>query len=159
MKLPNKLDVEKIAEYINKHDSNTKVYIGCDSERLLVDKVWVVDYALVVIVHKEGKHGAKIFGAISRERDFDRKASKPSIRLMTEVYKTAELYLDLAKEVSHDIEVHLDINPEESCGSSCVISQAIGYIRGVCNVTPKVKPYGFAASNAADQLKRIMGSK
>lgn len=156
MKLPNKLDVEKIAEYINKHNHDTKIYIGCDSERLQVNKTWVVDYALVVIVHKEGKHGAKIFGAVTRERDYDHKKNKPSIRLMTEVYKTAELYLDLAKLVYHDIEVHLDINPEETCGSSCVISQAIGYIRGVCNVTPKVKPYGFAATNAADQLKRIM---
>lgn len=158
MKLPNKLDVHKIAEYINKQDDKTKVYIGCDSERMPLNKKWFVDYSTVVIVHKSGKHGAKIFGAISREPDYDYKKNKPSIRLMTEVYKVAELYLELAKLINHDIEVHLDINPDESCGSSCVIQQAIGYIKGVCNVTPKVKPEGFAASNAADKLKKIMGS-
>ena len=41
-------------------------------------------------------------------------------------------------------------------GSSCVINEAVGYIRGVCNVTPLCKPEAFAASYAADRLKHIM---
>jgi predicted RNase H-related nuclease YkuK (DUF458 family) len=40
--------------------------------------------------------------------------------------------------------------------SSIVIQQAVGYIRGVCNVEPKVKPQAFAASYAADRLKEIL---
>jgi hypothetical protein len=54
-----------------------------------------------------------------------------------------------------DVEVHLDINPDEQYGSSCVIQQAVGYIRGVCNVIPMVKPEAFAASYAADRLKHV----
>ena len=54
-----------------------------------------------------------------------------------------------------DVEVHLDINPNEMHGSSCVISQAIGYIKGVCNVIPFVKPDAFAASYAADRFRGL----
>jgi len=54
-----------------------------------------------------------------------------------------------------DVEVHLDINPDEMHGSSCVVQQAIGYIRGTCNVIPMVKPDAFAASYAADRLKSL----
>jgi predicted RNase H-related nuclease YkuK (DUF458 family) len=54
------------------------------------------------------------------------------------------------------VEVHLDINPNEIYGSSCVVQQAIGYIKGTCNVTPMVKPKAFAASYAADRLKQVL---
>jgi predicted RNase H-related nuclease YkuK (DUF458 family) len=55
-----------------------------------------------------------------------------------------------------DVEVHLDINPDEMHGSSCVINEAVGYIRGMCNVIPLVKPEAFAASFAADRLKFVL---
>jgi predicted RNase H-related nuclease YkuK (DUF458 family) len=75
---------------------------------------------------------------------------------MNEVYKIADLYLKL-KDVLEDreVEVHLDINPNEMHGSSCVINEAVGYIRGMCNVVPLVKPRAFAASYAADRLKSL----
>ena len=53
------------------------------------------------------------------------------------------------------VEVHLDINPNDIHASSNVVSQAIGYIRGVCNVEPLVKPQAFAASYAADRFKGL----
>jgi predicted RNase H-related nuclease YkuK (DUF458 family) len=52
--------------------------------------------------------------------------------------------------------VHLDINPDEMHGSSCVINEAVGYIKGMCNVIPLVKPNAFAASYAADRYKSYM---
>ena len=75
---------------------------------------------------------------------------------MNEVYKVSEMFQKLA-EVLEDryVEVHLDINPDEMYGSSCVVQQAIGYIRGTCNVIPLVKPRAFAASYAADRLKGL----
>jgi predicted RNase H-related nuclease YkuK (DUF458 family) len=39
--------------------------------------------------------------------------------------------------------------------SNVVLSQAVGYIRGTCNVIPMVKPKAFAATYAADRLKEI----
>ena len=75
---------------------------------------------------------------------------------MTEVYKVSELYLKLADVLEdRQVEVHLDINPDEHHASSNVVSQAIGYIRGTCNVVPLVKPDAFAASYAADRFKGL----
>jgi hypothetical protein len=41
-------------------------------------------------------------------------------------------------------------------GSSCVVGEAIGYIKGMCNVVPFVKPKAFAATYCADRLKEIV---
>jgi len=80
------------------------------------------------------------------------------MRLMNEVYKVADLYLKMADILEDfEVEVHLDINPSEMHGSSCVINEAIGYIRGMCNVIPLVKPKAFAASYAADRYKSFAG--
>jgi predicted RNase H-related nuclease YkuK (DUF458 family) len=101
------------------------------------------------------KNGCKIFGQITRERDYDQARNKPRMRLMNEVYKVAEMYLNLAAIIDVDIEVHLDINPNEEYNSNIVINEAIGYIKGMCNVVPLVKPNAFAASYAADRLKSL----
>ena len=151
-----KLNLEEVKEFIEKQTPETKIYLGCDSERLRIDGVWYADYILAIVVHIDGKHGCKLFGEVIREKDFDKKVSRPRYRLMNEAYKLSELYLKLF-DVLEDrtVEVHLDINPDEMFGSSCVIQEAIGYIRGTCNVIPMVKPKAFAASYAADRLKGL----
>ena len=151
-----KIDLQEVKQFIQAQSPETKIYLGCDSERFKIDKVWYADYITAIVVHIDGKHGCKIFGGIERERDYDQKQNRPRYRLMNEVYKVSQLYLDLA-DVLEDrlVEVHLDINPNELHGSSCVINEAIGYIRGTCNVIPLVKPQAFAASYAADRFKSI----
>ena len=153
------IDVLELLEFLEKCGPNTKLYIGCDSERMRINEVWYADYILAVVVHIDGKHGCKIFGAVQRERDFDQKANKPRMRLVNEAYKVADLYLKLAPYVEFDIEVHLDINPDEKHNSSIAIQEAVGYIRGTCNVIPLVKPRAFAASYAADRYKEIVGHR
>ena len=149
-------NIEEISEYIGREGPETRIYIGCDSERYRRNGVWYADYTLAIVVHKNAKNGCKIFGEVQTERDYDQKASRPNVRLMTEVYKVSDLYLKL-QEVLHDrlVEIHLDINPNEQYGSSCVVQQAIGYVRGVCNVIPMTKPTAWAASYAADRLKEL----
>lgn len=150
------MNIESIAEFIRSQTPTTRIYLGCDSERVKVDGVWYADYVLAIVVHINGNNGCKLFGEVQRERDWDQKYSRPSQRLMTEVYKVSELYLALAEVLEgREVEVHLDINPDEEYGSSCVISQAIGYIKGTCNVVPFVKPDAFAASYAADRFKGL----
>ena len=150
------MDIDQVAEFIRAQTPETRIYIGCDSERVKVDGAWYADYILAIVVHINGNNGCKLFGEVQRERDYDQKAGRPSQRLMTEVYKISELYLKLAEVLEgRDVEVHLDINPNEEHGSSCVISQAVGYIKGVCNVIPFVKPDAFAASYAADRFKGL----
>ena len=149
------MNLEEVARFINDQPEESKVYIGCDSERVIKNEIWYADYTTVVVIHHAGSKGCKIFGETTRERDFDAKISRPSLRLMNEVYKVSELYLKLNDLVYTEIEIHLDINPNKEHNSSLVIQQAVGYIKGVCMVEPKVKPLAFAATAAADRYKSL----
>jgi uncharacterized protein len=152
-------DIQEVKEFIKAQSDESSVYIGSDSEILNIDGKLYADYALAIVVHIDSKHGCKVFGRVDREEVYDRKLNKPSLRLMTEVYKVAELYLEL-KEVILDkhVEIHLDLNPSDKHVSSVVVQQAIGYIKGVCDKHPLIKPRAFAASYAADRLKFILSS-
>ena len=151
-----KIDVDQVEKFIAAQGPGTKIYLGADSERFRESQVWWAEYTTVVVVHINGKHGCKIFGEVDRERDYDQRGDRPSMRLMNEVYRVSELFQRLAPVLTdRPVEVHLDINPNEMHASSCVVQQAIGYIRGTCNVIPMVKPQAFAASYAADRLRGL----
>ena len=155
-----KFNIEEVKEYIRNSSPESKVYLGVDSERIKSGTKWYADYTLAIVIHIDGKHGCKIFGEIEREQDWDQKANKPSMRLMQEVYKVSELFQKLS-DVLEDkhVEVHLDINPQERYKSSAVVQQAVGYIRGTCNLEAQIKPDAFAASYAADRLKFILSKQ
>jgi predicted RNase H-related nuclease YkuK (DUF458 family) len=151
------INIEEVKNFILAQSPETKIYLGADSERFNIGKDWYADYTLAIVVHINGNNGCKIFGEVQRERDYDQKKSRPRMRLMNEVYKVAELYHKLHDVLEdRDVQIHLDINPNEMHGSSCVINEATGYIRGMCNVIPMVKPQAFAASYCADRMKHIM---
>jgi predicted RNase H-related nuclease YkuK (DUF458 family) len=151
------IDLDEVKSFISGQTPATKIYIGGDSERLIIDGVWYADYTNVVVVHMNGNRGCRVFGEVVRERDYDQRKDRPSMRLMNEVIKTANLYLSLADALEdREVEIHLDINPDVKHGSSCVINEAVGYIRGTCNIIPLVKPNAWAASYCADRLKDIM---
>jgi len=151
-----KLNLDEVKKFISEQTPETKIYIGCDSERFRIGEHWYADYILAIVVHINGNNGCKLFGEVQRERDYDQKVNRPRYRLMNEAYKLSELYLKLAEVLEdREVEVHLDINPDEHYGSSCVVQEAMGYIRGTCNVVPMVKPKAFAASYAADRLKGL----
>lgn len=156
MKYDKKINISSVIDFISNCSVDTKVYVGCDSERMNVNGVWYADYITTVVIHVNGNNGCKIFGAVDREREWEQRSDKPKMRLMNEVYRVADLYLELCEHIDNDIEVHLDINPNEKYASSVIINEAIGYIKGVCNTTPMVKPYSFAASCAADRFKGII---
>ena len=155
-----RMDIDEVKYYIKHSSAETRIYIGVDSERVRIDNEWFADYTLAVVVHKDGNNGCRIYGEVVRERDYDKKMNRPSFRLMNEVYKVSQLYLDIYDALDdRHCEVHLDINPDEMHGSSCVLNQAIGYIRGTCNIIPMVKPDAFAASYAADRLKELLNRR
>lgn len=154
-----RINIDEVKAFIDQQGPNTKIYIGGDSERFAIGKDWYADYTLAIVVHMNGNNGCKVFGEVHRERVYDQKKDKPRLRLMTEVMKIAELYLKLADILEdHEVEVHLDINPDVRFGSSCVINEAVGYIRGMCNVIPMVKPNAWAASICADRLKEVLAA-
>lgn len=150
-----KINLEQVRKFIENTSAETKIYIGCDSEKRKIRDKFYAEYVAVVIIHYDGNKGCKIFYDITKELDYDQKKSRPAIRLMNEVIKASQLYLDLYDSFGdREIQIHLDINPQKKYGSSCVIEQAVGYVKGVCNVTPLVKPNAFAASHCADHLVR-----
>ena len=155
-----RFDIDEVKEFISKSSALSNIYIGADSERYRGDdNEWYADYTVAIVIHFDGSRGCKIFGKVTTERDYDKRHDRPSYRLMNEVYKASEMYLELADAIGdRHAEVHLDINPDYVHGSSCVVTQAIGYVLGTCNVKPMIKPEAFAASYAADRLKEILST-
>jgi len=153
-----KLDIEELKDFINKQGPDTRVYIGCDSYRRKLNGIWNAYYTVVVVVHMNGRNGCRVFGDITHEPDYDQKKNKPAMRLMNEVYKAVALFEELLPVIGERaVELHLDINPNKMHGSSCVVEQAIGYVKGVLGVVPKVKPDGWAATHAADHFRTHLG--
>lgn len=147
---------DEVREYIENISEDSKIYLGCDSQRAKKKGVWYAYYTIALVVHIDGRHGCKIFYITSKERDYDHKLKKPTMRLMNEVYKVAEAYAQISDMIGDRyFEIHLDVNPNEGEGSNHIMKQAIGYIQGVCMVKPKIKPQAFAASKAADHGCRL----
>lgn len=151
-----KIDAKEIKSFLSEQSDSTKIYLGCDSERINIRGIWYADYIVAIVCHINGKNGCKIFGEVFREKDYDQRIDRPNFRLMKEVYMVSDVYLKLIDcFIDRHVEIHLDLNPSDKFNSNAVLSQAVGYIRGTCNVVPLVKPKAFAASYAADRLKEI----
>jgi len=149
------INYQEVEDYLSQCGSDTKVYLGCDSRVKYNEQgERIAQYTTAIVIHIDGCRGGKIFYTKETEKDYSPMRSKPSVRLMTEVYKVSSLYLDMIEHVDScidlDIEVHLDINPNKEHKSSAIVSEALGYIRGVCQTEAKVKPDAWAASAVAD---------
>ena len=144
--------IEQMVDLLVECDENTKVYLGCDSVRYISkDERQMARFATVAIVHKNGNKGCKIFSQISHESDYDLKANRPKMRMMKEVQKVCELYVQIGPFIDEfDIEIHLDINTDPRHGSNCAASEAAGYVLGMTGIEPKLKPESWAASFGAD---------
>lgn len=148
-----KEQIEELVDLLINLSGETKIYLGCDSVRFRKDGRWFAKYATVCVVHMNGKHGCRVFRHKSVEADYDMKKNRPSLRLMNEVQKVAELYTQLAPFIDeYEVEIHLDISTDPKNGSNCVASQAAGYILGVTGVEPKLKPDAWCSSAGADHF-------
>lgn len=147
--------IEDLVDLLISHSNDTKVYIGTDSVRFRKNDRWYAKYATVAVVHKDGKHGCQVFKHRSVEPDYDLKKNRPSMRLMNEVMKSCELYIQLAPYIDeYDCEIHLDVNLDAKHGSNCVAKQAAGYVLGVTGLEPKFKPEAWCASFGADHYAK-----
>jgi len=157
LKVTKPMDMALVSDYIRKCSKESKFYLGSDSERYKRKGIWYADYTVVVVCHIDGCHGCKVFGEVQTARDYDQRKDRPSMRLMGEVYRVAELFGKLEPVLkSRYVEVHIDINSKKIHASNIVAAQAIGYIKGVCNIDAQLKPNAFAASFAADRVKEII---
>ena len=142
------MDYDEVRKYIEASSLTTAIYIGCDSQRHRKNKKSYASFARTVIVHIDGKHGCKVFGDVVVEPDYGNMRQ----RLMKEV----EFVLQIFEEIylscgDRPFEVHIDVNPNPTFKSNVVISEAIGWVRGVTGIEPIVKPDAFAASHCADR--------
>lgn len=143
--------IEDMIDLLASLSEDTKVYLGCDSVRYFKGGRAHGRYATVAIVHMNGKNGCRIFSNVSYEPDYDLKKDRPKMRMLNEVRKVCELYIQLAPFIDEfDVEIHLDINTDPKHGSNCAASEAAGYVLGVTGIQPKLKPDSWAASFGAD---------
>lgn len=151
-----KFDIDEVRRYIENTSDHSRIYIGADSCRFRKNGVWYAEYTVAIVVHIDGSRGCKVFGTKDTERDYDGRKDRPVGRLMNEVYRAVGMYLELQEAIGdRKFEIHLDINPDVMHGSNHAMQQAIGYVRGMTNVIPLIKPDAFAASYAADRLDEI----
>lgn len=153
------MELNDVVKVINESSKESKIYIGCDSIviKRRKEKFRKIRYTTVIVIHIDGAKGGNVYGTfeydvIGKGEQYKR---EPKLRLMNEVYKIAELYMELAPLVNKDIEVHLDLNPNEKHLSNKVVNQALGYVKGVCGVDAKLKPDAWAASACADKWHSV----
>jgi len=143
--------IENLVDLLATLDSNTKIYLGCDSVRYFKNKRTFARFATVAIVHMNGKHGCRIFSSITHEPDYDLKPGRPKMRMMNEVIKVCTLWNQLGPFIDEfEVEIHLDINTDPKHGSNCAANEAAGYVLGMTGIKPKLKPESWAASFGAD---------
>jgi predicted RNase H-related nuclease YkuK (DUF458 family) len=140
---------------ISNSSLDSTVYIGADSIRLKNKKgEWVARYSVVIILHKASKHGCKIFQQKYEERDFGNLRQ----RLISEAGYAIQAALEVIDAIGErKFEIHLDINPNPVYKSNSAVKEALGYVRGMTGVEAKIKPFAFAATNAADHIVRNPG--
>lgn len=147
------LNIEEIKDFIRNSSKETIIYLGCDSERIKKrhKKTNLVRYTVAVVLHIDGKHGARVFGGVDYEKVTDAVKHKPFNRLWKEAERVVTIYEEL-KDVLEDrkFELHVDISASKDEGSNVAFEAAKGYILSTTGVMPKFKPDAFAASKAAD---------
>ena len=47
-----KIDIVQVAAFIAAQTPETKIYLGCDSERVKINGAWHADYVLAIVVHQ-----------------------------------------------------------------------------------------------------------
>lgn len=147
--------LNEIAQYLDTIDAKSGLYLGVDSVKFKKRGKWYATYTAVAVVHINNHHGCKVFAQSVTEPDYDSQKNKPQMRLLNEAMKVSELYNELAPMlIGRDVEIHLDLSPNPKHGSNAVMDQAVGYVRGVTGLDPKVKPDSWAATHAADRHMR-----
>lgn len=143
----------QIVDYLINTPGN--VYIGGDSQRFIKDNKWYARFTVVFIVHIQNKFGGKIFHYTEVEPVYDKHLNKPRLRLMEEVRKIVNTYIEFGELLEdRNVEIHLDLNASEVHGSNVVVKEALGYVLGMTGFHAKIKPEAWAGSHCGDYYVR-----
>lgn len=142
-------DYDEIKKCIEGTSDETKIYVGCDSNK----RRKKVRFVTVIVVHFEGNKGARVFDQIeihNGKLPFEK-------RLWEEVVLSATCASEISEAVGiREFEVHLDLNSNADYKSNRLVAGAVGYINSL-QFTAKVKPEAFAASHVADAITKNKG--
>lgn len=139
-------DYDMVNRFIRDTTPETKVYVGCDSNK----RRKKVRFVTVVVVHFDGRKGAKMFHQVEI---MDRRMPFRE-RLWQEVVLAANCAMNIAEGVGNrDFEVHLDLNSNPAYRSNEIVKAAVGYINSLQFVA-KTKPESWVASHCADWLTK-----
>jgi uncharacterized protein len=128
---------------------SSKIYCGCDSIRYKKRGIWHAKYATVIIVHKDGRHGGRMFYNVVEMADY----GSIRQRMMNEVMLAAQHALEIIDVVGdRHFELHVDINQSPTHKSNVALKEAAGYVRGTLGIEATFKPSGFASTHCADHL-------
>jgi len=127
--------IEDLEDYIRneiskEYSEKLTIMIGTDSmiKHRRKQNQRVISF-LTVIAFKRGNNGAHLI----KRRDEEVKSHYISIdmKLNGEIQRTSELALWVRDVINIDVEVHLDVNPDEEAGSNRVYKYIKGYFESL----------------------------
>lgn len=153
-----KIDLAEVVSFVRGLNPDTVVYVGGDSQGYKHNgENWTL-FIVVIGVHIDGCKGVKVFKQAEWLRDYSGSMRQRLIAEVSMIVSIAGSIMDELGEkrikymIEHDLfDVHLDINSNEKHASNVVMKEAMGYVKGVLGITPKVKPDSFMASIGADR--------
>lgn len=146
------IDFEDLRKQISETSPETSIYVGCDSQIIKTSKEkGFTRFITCVVIHFDSKHGGKAFFEDVREM----RIIPLRERLLKEVYSAVGVALQIVEAVGdRNLEVHVDINPDERWGSNVVHKEATSYVKAN-GLKVLSKPYSYVASCVADHLLKL----
>lgn len=142
---------EKAKKAIIESSESSSVYIGCDSICFRDHGKWYARYSTVVVLHKDSKHGCKVFHESEVLEDY----GNIKMRLMNEVTFAIAATHEIIEIIGNrELHIHLDLNADPKHKSNVAVKEAIGYVRGATGIEATIKPDAWCATHAADHAVR-----
>lgn len=147
------INLQEVIDFINTKGTESVIYVGGDSDVYVHNEQRWILFIVVIGIHIDGCKGVKVFKQAEWVQDYSGSMRERLINEVSLIVSIAGSLMDVVK--NKKFEVHLDINSDEKHASSSVMKEAIGYVKGVLGIDPKVKPHSVFASNVADHYTKI----
>ena len=153
-------DVQGYLQDFLSKNKGTKIAVGTDS---LEHKRTVVYATIIALFHPSIDKAGVITYHKGAHLIYTKKKVKGKIDMWNRLWNEVEMTREVAEFIGEDVlnsngwdkevEIHLDINPDEKWDSNKLFASAVGMFEGL-GYSVVVKPYGWVASSAADVLCR-----
>jgi predicted RNase H-related nuclease YkuK (DUF458 family) len=139
-----------IKNYLETH-TNTKIYVGCDSQ----NAKYSTSYAVVIVLHHNGKGGHVLYSHNTVPRNRYKQSLETGVefaRLWVEVEKAIEVAEYLRTNgIQKPSFIDIDLNPDPRFKSNQALRAALGYVESMGYVA-RCKPDAVSATYVADKI-------